>query len=136
MPAAALPDTVAALTGVTLIEAARRRRRPATPSQLARRLLPHYVTTPALELISDALADAIRNPGRRLVISTSPRTGKSLLVSIVGVLYALMCDPDQNVIQVTYADSLAEEFSHQAKALAAEHPELLGFELSTGEPPI
>ncbi len=126
-----LPETVAAIVGADLIEAARGRRRPSTPSELARRVIQHYVTTPALELISDVLNDAIRNPGRRLVITTPPRSGKSLLVSIIGVLFALMVDPDQNVIQVTYADSLSEEFSHQAKALAAEYADLLGFELSS-----
>ncbi len=54
-----------------------------------------------------------------------------MLVSIIGVLFALMRDPDQNVIQVTYADWLSEEFSHRAKALAVEHSALRGFELSS-----
>ena len=54
-----------------------------------------------------------------------------MLVSQIGVLYALMNDPDTNVILAAYADSLAWEHSHAARVLIAENTDLLGFTLSS-----
>ena len=53
-----------------------------------------------------------------------------MLVSQIGVLYALMDDPDTNVILASYADSLAWEHCHAARVLIAENTDLLGFTLS------
>ncbi|MCH9735713.1 MAG: hypothetical protein K0U78_14375 [Actinomycetia bacterium] len=106
------------------------RPRPTTPAELAQRLIPGYVVTPTIRLISDVLHDAITQPDRRIIISTSPRTGKSVLVSQVGPVFALMNDPDAQVIVKSYGDELAEEHSREARRLINENATLLGIELA------
>jgi len=112
------------------VAAVRARRRPASPAELAARLIPGYVVTPTIKLISDALADAIAHPDRRYIISCPPRTGKSVLVSQVGVVLALMTDPDATVILASYSDELAQEHSREARRLVAANSALLGYQLS------
>ncbi|MEU7767911.1 terminase family protein [Nocardia sp. NPDC049190] len=104
--------------------------RPATPAALAARLIPCYNVTPAIRMISDVLADAITQPGRRIIITTPPRTGKSVLISQIGVVFALMDNPDAKVILASYADSLAEEHSREARRMITENANLLGFTLA------
>ncbi|MBM4536277.1 hypothetical protein GS433_17970 [Rhodococcus hoagii] len=122
---------VRTLAAVRAVRAARERHRPETPADLARRMVPGYRVTPTIALISAALHDAITNPGRRYIITTPPREGKSTLVSQVGVLAALAHDPDSRVILASYGDDLAREHSHEARALIGGHADLLGFRLST-----
>jgi len=69
-------------------------------------------------------------PRRRYIVSTPPRTGKSLLTSVVAPVFALASDPDAQVIVSSYADTLAEEHSREARRLIAEHGEALGIELA------
>jgi hypothetical protein len=123
-------DTVRTLIAARALAAARQLRRPRSPAQLAKRLIKGYTVSPTIALISDALHRAITRPDQRICISTPPRTGKSQLVSQIGVLYALMNDPDTQVISASYADSLAWENSHAARVLIAENTDLLGFTLS------
>jgi hypothetical protein len=125
----ATADRVATLAAARAGRAVRARRRPATPAELAARIVPGYRVTPTIALISDVLADAIRNPDRRYVLSTPPRSGKSLLASVVAPLFTLMTDPDSSVIVKSYGDQLAQEFSGQARRLATEHGDLLGFQI-------
>lgn len=125
MTASAVSNLVAARTA----QSGRHRRPPITPAELAVRLIPGYRVTPAIALISDALADAVTQPDRRIIISTPPRTGKSVLVSQIGPLFALVHDPNSQVILASYADSLAQEHSHAARALIAEHGDVLGYAL-------
>jgi hypothetical protein len=122
-------SSMTTLTGARALAAVRARRRPRSSAGLACRLIPGYKVTPTIALISDALTQAVIDGNGRYLISTPPRTGKSLLTSVIGVLYALTCNPDSNVILASYADSLAWEHSHRARVLVTEHPELLGFTL-------
>ncbi len=124
---AALPESVAAVVGVEMIAASRSSRRPATPAELAARMLPGFTVVPAVALISDVLADAIGNPDRRYVLSMPPRTGKSQLASVVAPLFALMLDPDASVVVKSYGDALAQEHSGQARRLVGDYAGLLGF---------
>ncbi|WP_241524295.1 terminase large subunit domain-containing protein [Mycobacterium paraense] len=96
---------------------------------MAKRVFGDYTVTPTLTLISDALVDAIENPNRRYIISTPPRTGKSVLVSQVGTVFALMRNPDHQLILKSYSDELAEEHSREARRLIDENTDLLGFRL-------
>lgn len=123
-------DPVRALVAARSEAAGRVAVRPTTPAELARRLVPGYRVTPAIATISDALADAITHPGRRYIITTPPREGKSTLISQVGVLAALCNDPDSRVILTSYGDDLAQEHSREARAMISEHAELLGLGLS------
>jgi hypothetical protein len=122
-------DPVQNLVSTRAGRAVRARRRPATPAELAARILPSYRVTPTIALISDALAEAVSEPDRRVIISTPPRTGKSVLASQVGALFALARNPDARIILASYADTLAQEHSHAARGLIADHADLLGFGL-------
>ena len=121
--------TARALVDVLALSAARRRCRPSSPAALAKRLIPDYRIVPTVALISDVLLDAITQPDRRYVLSTPPRSGKSLLASVVAPLFALMLDNDASIIVKSYADTLALEHSGAARRLVTEHAELLGFEV-------
>jgi hypothetical protein len=112
------------------MEAARARRRPASPAELARLLIRDYRVTPTIQLLSDALKRAVEEPNRRLIITCAPRTGKTKLTSIALPVWALMRDPDTEIILKSYGDSLGGESSAEARRLIAEHSELLGFELA------
>lgn len=115
------------LIAAEALAAARRRDRPATPAALARRVIPGFAVVPTTALISDVLLDAIHNPDRRYVVSCPPRSGKSLLASVIAPLFALMRDPDSGTIIKSYGDQLALEHSGQARRLVTEYGDLLGF---------
>ena len=123
-------SAVRCLAGCRLLAARRHCARPASPAALAKRLIPGYVITPTIALISDVLADAVANPDRRVIVSTPPRTGKSVLVSQAAPVFTLACDPDADVIVSSYGDTLAEEHSREARRLIADHPDLLGIALA------
>jgi hypothetical protein len=118
------------LAAVGAVQAARARRRPESPAELARRLIPGYVVTPAIRLISDELERAVSEPDSRLILTTPPRTGKSVLVSQVFPVWLLSRNPDCEIIVKSYGDSLAEEHSAAARRLIAENAALLGIELA------
>lgn len=120
----------ATLIDVAALIRARSRQRPATPAALAKRIVPGYAITPTVALISDTLTEAITAPDRRIIISTPPRTGKSVLASVVAAVWALSADPDASIIVKSYADELAEEHSREARRLIADHADLLGVELA------
>jgi hypothetical protein len=123
-------EPIRRLVAARALQAVAARRRPRTPAELAQRLIPGYRVTPTIRLISDVLADAIANPDRRYVLSTPPRSGKSLLASVVAPVFALMRDPDASIIVKSYADELAEEHSREARRLIAENADLLGIGLA------
>lgn len=123
------PNWVHTLTAATALCTARQRRRPASPAGLAKRLLPDFNVIPTIALISDVLLDAITQPDRRYVLSCPPRSGKSLLASVIAPLFALMCDNGAAVIVKSYADTLALEHSGQARRIVDEHSALLGFKV-------
>jgi hypothetical protein len=123
-------NTVRLLAAARLLAARRDRCRPASPAALAKRLIPGYVITPTVALISDVLADAVEHPDRRVIVSTPPRSGKSVLASQVAPVFTLMGDPDAEVIVKSYADELAEEHSREARRLIADDAGLLGIELA------
>ena len=123
-------DPARTLVDVMALSVARGRCRPASPAALAKRVIPGYRIVPTVALISDVLLDAITQPDRRYIISTPPRSGKSLLASVVAPVFALSADPDASVIIKSYGDELAEEHSREARRLIGEHAGLLGIELA------
>lgn len=123
----------ATLIDTAALSAARQRCRPAAPAALAKRLVPNFTIVPTTALISDVLLDAITQPDRRYVLSTPPRSGKSMLASVIGPLFALMLDNEASVIVKSYADTLALEHSGQARRLVTEHSDLLGFEVDASK---
>ncbi|WP_246398026.1 terminase large subunit domain-containing protein [Mycobacterium vicinigordonae] len=121
---------IAALAAARAIRTARGRRRPESPAELASRLIPGYVVTPAIKLLSDELVRAVEEPDSRLIVTMPPRTGKSVLTSQVFPVYVLSRDPDAEIIVKSYGDALAEEHSAAARRLITEHPGVVGIELA------
>lgn len=124
------------MTAVTTLSAARALgvarggRRPESPAEMARRLIPGYVITPAIQMLSDELARAVETPDSRLIVTMPPRTGKSVLTSQVFPVWQLSRDPDAEIIVKSYGDQLAEEHSASARRLIAENLEAVGIELA------
>lgn len=123
-------DPISTLTAVRHVAAMRRQRRPASPAELARLLDPKFVVTPTIRLLSDIAVRSVMQPDQRDVVSTPPRTGKSRLLAIWTVVWALMRDPDSENVLVSYSDELARAHSREARALINEHHGFLGYRLS------
>ncbi|HZR50099.1 MAG TPA: phage terminase large subunit [Streptosporangiaceae bacterium] len=86
-----------------------------TPGELARAVDPSTVQTPALDLIDEALVWAYSTPGARLIVSIGPQEGKSTRISKVGVLWALIRNPETRIGIVSYAQPLAESFGREIR---------------------
>lgn len=123
-------DPSAALTAARAALAARARRRPESPAELARRLDPRFVVTPTIRLLSDIAVRSVIEPDERDVVTTPPRTGKSRLLAVWTVVWALARDPDLQIVLVSYSDELAQAHSREARQLINEHADYLGLRLS------
>ena len=93
-----------------------------------RYLWPGFEVRPYRALIASALEGALDRRWTRLMIFTPPQYGKSQLVSRYFPAWWLGRLPDQNVIQTSYAASLAFGFSRVARGLvrSAEYSALFG----------
>ena len=118
------------LVAVRSLAARRGLVRPGSPAELARRLDPSFRVTPTIRLLSDAAVRSITRPDQRDVISTPPRTGKSQLLAVWTPVWALMRDPDMQIVVVSYADDLAQEHSRKARHIIREHHKFLGYQLA------
>lgn len=102
-----------------------------TRQELARRRVlyfnrhtsPEWITAPHHELIATAL-DAIAD-GRmdRLMISMPPRHGKSMMSSVLFPAFWLGRNPDKQIIHISYASSLSNEFSRKVRSLIRDSHE-------------
>jgi hypothetical protein len=126
-----MTDAIHALVAARTLAAWRTRRRPQTPAELAVRLDPKFIVTPTIRLLSDIAVRSVIEPDQRDIVTTSPRTGKSRLLAIWTVVWALMRSPDMQIVLVSYSDELAQAHSREIRLLINEHSELLGFQLST-----
>lgn len=108
----------------------REARRPESPAELASRLDPKFVITPTIRLLSDIAVRSVTAPDQRDVLTCPPRTGKSRLLAVWTIVWALMNDPDLQAVLVSYADELAQSHSREARQLINEHADFLGFRLS------
>lgn len=126
------PDAprVRALIAVRAAAARRAQRRPESPAELARMLDPKFVVTPTIRMLSDIAVRAVTEPDQRDVATCPPRSGKSRLFSIWTVVWALMNNPDMQIMLVSYSDELATTFSREARQIINEHAEFLGFRIS------
>jgi hypothetical protein len=122
--------TVPTLTAARSIAAVRGRRRPETPAELATMLDPNFVVTPTIRLLSDIAVRSVQEPDQRDIVTTPPRTGKSRLLAIWTVVWALANNPDLQIVLVSYSDELAQAHSREARALINEHSAALGIRLS------
>jgi hypothetical protein len=91
---------------------------------------PSFRVTPTIRLLSDIAVRSILGVGERDIVNTPPRTGKSQLLSVWTPVWALMVNPDMQIVVVSYADDLAQEHSRKARQIIREHHEFLGFRLA------
>ncbi len=125
-----ITDTLAALAAARALDAARSRQVPASPAELAQRLDPKFVVTPTILLLSDTAVRAVGDPDQRDIVTTPPRTGKSRLLAVWTVVWALARNPDLQVVLVSYSDELAQAHSREARQLITEHADALGIRLA------
>ncbi len=123
--------TIEAMTAARALQAGRDRQRPSTPADLARRLDAKFVVTPTIRLLSDLAVRSVTDPDQRDIVTTPPRTGKSRLLAVWTVVWALMRNPDLQIVLVSYSDELAQAHSREARQLINERADYLGFRLSS-----
>lgn len=124
-------DAVGKLAAIRQVRAQRCARRPESPAALAAFLDPKFNVTPTIRLLSDLAVRSVVEPNRRDIVTCPPRTGKSDMLSVWTPVWALMMNPDLEVMVISHGDDLAEELSGKARAIIREHAEFLGFRLST-----
>ena len=93
---------------------------------------PQYVAEPAHELIADTLDTVVAGQAPRVMFFAPPQHGKSELVSVRLPAYWLGRRPDDPIILTSYAASLAEDKSRQARRIVeSEEYQRLFFEVGT-----
>lgn len=90
------------------------------PLGLLLELNPTWRSTPALQLISDAMERAITTPGSRLMISMPPQEGKSRL-SRHAVVRALQHNPNCRIAVASYQERLARKTGEAARNIVRLH---------------
>lgn len=96
--------------------------------ELARRLLLAFIqfTMPAFQvaahhrLIASALQRVIEGSLKRLYIGMPPRHGKSEMASVRFAAFYLGRYPDKQIIHISYAAALSNEFSRQVRRIIRE----------------
>lgn len=123
-------DAIRTLAAARFLQAQRRERRPGSPAELAKLLDPKFNVTPTIALLSDLAARSVREPDQRDIVSTSPRTGKSQLLAVWTPVWALMRDPDMQIVVVSHGDDLAQEHSRKVREVIREHADFLGYRIA------
>lgn len=123
-------EHLATLTAAGVLATRRARRTPASPAELATSLDRRFVVTPTIRLLSDIAVRSVQEPDQRDIVTTPPRTGKSRLLAVWTVVWALAADPDLQIVLVSYSDELAQAHSREARQLINEYAEALGIRLS------
>lgn len=85
------------------------------PADLARYCDPTVTITPAIRLVSDALAWAFRTPSARLMISLPPQQGKTVLATNWFPLWCLQRDPDLRILGASYSLELIESHNRTTR---------------------
>lgn len=119
-----------AVIGARYLAAARAHRRPGSPAELARRLDPTFNITPTIALLSDIGMRAVTEPNQRDIATAPPRTGKSQMIAIWTPVWALMTNPDMQIVVLCNGDDLAQEHSRAVREIVREHADFLGYRIA------
>ena len=95
-----------------------------TPGQIAQRIDPRTVQTPALDLIDAELTRLLDTPDGRLIISMPPQEGKSTRCSRDLPIKALIDNPDRRIVCASYGQGLANRNGRAVRNAIIAHPEL------------
>lgn len=88
----------------------------------APRLKPDWITAPHHELIADKLQGVMSGEIKRLIISMPPRHGKSEMSSVLFPALWLGRNPDKQIIHISYASGLSNDFSRRVRAMLRDDP--------------
>lgn len=125
-----MSEAVRTLAAVRHVAAMRTLMRPESPAALARRLDPTFVVTPAIRVLSDIAVRSVTQRDQRDAVSTSPRTGKSESLAVWLPAWALMINPDLQVVIISNGDDLAKEHSRKVRDIIKEHCDFLGYRIA------
>jgi hypothetical protein len=101
-----------------------------SPLDLAARLNPRYVATPAHERINEALVEADEATHLRFAVTMGSQLGKSELVSHYAPLWSLIRHPDRRHAVASYQQGVAAQHVEAARLDVQSRPDLLGVALS------
>lgn len=96
----------------------------ATCGQIAQRIDPRTIATPALDLIDAELARLLDTPDGRLIISMPPQEGKSTRCSRDLPIKTLIDNPDRRIVCASYGQGLANRNGRAVRNAIIAHPEL------------
>lgn len=99
------------------------------PGKMARALDPRTVTTPALALIDEALADVASGKCMRLMISLAPQEGKSERCSRRFPTWMLHRRPELRIAIISYAYRIARRWGERIRNDIVEHGTKLDLEV-------
>ncbi len=91
-----------------------------------------WVTPPHLELINETIRDCFIDP-IRVLLSTPPRHGKSLITSWALPLWYLLNFPERRVVHISYAERFAIKIgSRRVRDSLVQYGELFGVRVAGG----
>lgn len=85
-------------------------------------IYPNWITASHHYLISDRLEKVRAGEITRLQISMPPRHGKSLMASILFPAFWLAHNPGKQIIHISYAAALSNDFSRQVRQIIRDDP--------------
>ncbi len=95
-----------------------------TPGDIAKATNPNTIQTPALDLIDEALVEAMNTPDARLIISMAPQEGKSVRVANDFPVWCLTQNPELRIVTASYGQGLANRNGRAVRNRIVAHPEL------------
>jgi hypothetical protein len=99
-----------------------------TPLDFACRFDRRTVRTPALELVSQRVAEAADSRDGRLVLSVPPQEGKSTTLRWA-VLWLLTRDPERRIVVASYASGLARTSGRIVRSLVESYGSDMGLQV-------
>lgn len=121
---------------LTFLEHAARQFEPAppprwpSPADMATGLDPRFRRTPAIDVINDAITQALTTPDARLIISMPPQEGKSTLATKWAPVWLLKERPDTRIIIASYAANVARRMGRLIRGEIGTHHTDLGITIA------
>lgn len=103
----------------------------AGPQYVAERLSPTWVTRPHVQVIAEALQDAVTQPGSRTAVICPPQVGKSTLCSIWAPFWLLMGSPLSRIMITSYGQRLADRNGRAVRNLVRDEGHRWGRQLAS-----
>lgn len=101
-----------------------------SPADMAADLDPRFRRTPAIDLINQAITDALATPDARLIVSMPPQEGKSTLATKWAPVWLLRQRPDTRVVIASYAANVARRMGRLIRGEIGAHGDELGIEIA------